>query len=533
MAGFELSQANIEQLVFDNVATVRGGKPGSTDPEDHMAARLNADDASTTIGTAIMLKTMPGDKFNISVDALYDGDYQQRSEASPNSIVSSLFNTLTGGINYGGTPVSDIPDNVKTINSIFSNPSLADQLGQLTASTNDVNAPKAHLNYLFFDDNFNLVASSSGAIQVQAGASGWNHLTPNSINAVPGASTGVISTQGTIYCGSCSTPGIVIVYIDNQSIGKDVWFDHLMIGHYSGAVVEENHYYPFGLTVSLDQNQNVTPNPYKLTTKELESHFDLNLYDFGARNFDMQLGRWMSIDPLAEKARRWSPYVYTADNPIRFIDPDGMFYVNINGDKAKEATAQLQKSTNLKLSRDEHTGQITASGKAKTDADKMLKKAINDKNVDVKINATSSNYRANGDYIVGGSFDGSNIMAGGSNDGKVIANQTVNPEMTNKEDVMYQTPTGTHVKHEVLEAYIGATQSPGTTPPTFQDAQNNTANGQAYLNAHNQAMSLDPQYVAPIITVDQTDGKVYINKFDPQKIPANLNKEELINDRSK
>jgi RHS repeat-associated protein len=109
-----------------------------------------------------------------------------------------------------------------------------------------------------------------------------------------------------------------------QSIGKDVWFDHLMIGHYSSQVIAEDHYYPFGLTLSLDQNQNVTKNPYKLTTKELESKFDLNLYDFGARNFDMTRGQWNGPDAMAEKYYNISPYAYCGNNPIMFVDPDGM-----------------------------------------------------------------------------------------------------------------------------------------------------------------------------------------------------------------
>jgi RHS repeat-associated protein len=86
-------------------------------------------------------------------------------------------------------------------------------------------------------------------------------------------------------------------------------------------LLERTDYYPFGLTSSLYSSS--TDNKYLYNGKEIQQELALDWYDYGARFYDPQLGRWHSIDAKAEKYVYLTPYNYTINNSILFIDPNG------------------------------------------------------------------------------------------------------------------------------------------------------------------------------------------------------------------
>ncbi|UII30783.1 hypothetical protein LVD17_21040 [Fulvivirga ulvae] len=113
-----------------------------------------------------------------------------------------------------------------------------------------------------------------------------------------------------------------------------MFFDDMKVVLTESNVVQKDDYYPFGLTFNSYNRVTATPNKYLYNGKEKQNELDLDWLDYGARMYDPEIGQWYAIDPLAENSISMTPYHYAANNPIIYIDINGMdwFYYKAEGD---------------------------------------------------------------------------------------------------------------------------------------------------------------------------------------------------------
>jgi RHS repeat-associated protein len=117
---------------------------------------------------------------------------------------------------------------------------------------------------------------------------------------------------------------------------KDHLGNNRVVFHDAGdgtpVVDQVNNYYPFGMEYgeSAEDQDEVTYQDYLFGGKEFDRKFEVNLYDFDARVYDATGGRFTTVDPLAEKYPSVSPYVYSLNNPLKYIDPNGLDVWEIN-----------------------------------------------------------------------------------------------------------------------------------------------------------------------------------------------------------
>lgn len=315
LATMEAAYRAKELALFYNIdstsyaaSSVPGGYPadGTTSPNDSVA-RVNG--SGHKMGPAILLKVMSGDSIAFGVKSFYRSG---GTVGSPNNSLSTVLNSLAQGL---VSITAGTHGNFSQLSGMSSGNPVYSSLSSFLPA-NDPNTsgkPKAYLNWMLLDNQFGYVSGNS-----QSGA-------------IPVGSADVLNTLATSV--GLHHSGYLYIWVSNETPNWDVFFDNLSVATYSGPMLEETHYYPGGLLMAGISDkvlkQNYAENKYKFNGKELQNkEFSdgsaLEEYDFGARMQDPQLMVWHNIDPLADLNRRWSPYSYGKDNPVRFVDPDGM-----------------------------------------------------------------------------------------------------------------------------------------------------------------------------------------------------------------
>ena len=190
-----------------------------------------------------------------------------------------------------------------------------------------------------------------------------------------------------------------------------------------------------------------------------------NSFSTEFRQYDPRLGKWLSLDPCEMKFPSLSPYNFTANNPIYYVDKDGRI-IKPWGDIASINlfVAQIQKSTSMKVEYDVLKNEIIIRGKPMNERDEYLLKASFDYNVTVNIYLTNSKQfidrRGNTPYLAGGAFCGSEI----NSDGTVSTTQWVNPYTFKQIESEGIDNSGVLASHELIESYIGAKLYSGFIP---------------------------------------------------------------------
>ena len=289
-----------------NTAYPSGVTP-STSSQSSKLYSLNATTNKT--GLEFVMKVMAGDKIDIFAKSYYlNTGTINNTNSTPLDVAGLLANLVAAPGNAmvakGATAANLLSINSSLIPGSF----FRGSNGETTT------VPKAYVNFMLFDEQFKYIKGGFSRV----GTSG----------VVTDHWQAGIDLQAI----TADKNGYIFVYVSNES-NVPVFFDNLQVIHKPGPILEETHYYPFGLTMAGISNKMLQTIQNKfgwnggsqLGNNEFFDGEGLELYETFFRTLDPQIGRFWQIDPEFEAQEVYSPYESMGNNPITNVDPLGDF----------------------------------------------------------------------------------------------------------------------------------------------------------------------------------------------------------------
>lgn len=292
-AGMEPSNATQEERQFSHIGETRLHDAVHARTGDYVA-RLEAHSGHRQ-GPSIRQPVAAGDSVYAEAYGRYDHELPLAVLTRKGALVTGL-SVVGTQTSIGTDQTAPQPGSRRWLPSIGASITLVPELLHLRRKP----MPVAYLRYELFNRDSQLVDTRT----------------------LPLARTAVDEWQRLKTGMKADSAGYVQVSLINES-NTPAYFDDLTLVARTALTVQENNYDPFGLNLVGIESTSGHDSMLQYNGKEKQEDFGLNWTDYGARMYDMQLGRWHSVDPKVENYESISPYSYAFDNPIRFVDKEG------------------------------------------------------------------------------------------------------------------------------------------------------------------------------------------------------------------
>lgn len=319
-ATLENDRKTLEQATFRNYSQNNFTLFNHTTGTGYSYSQLLNAGNNSQVGLAKSFAVNPGDVVDLEVFAKYE------APTSNSTNVNTLLAALASAFSLGtsGNPL----ESVQAYNA-FSGVFTGGGPWITSDKWEDDVAPKAYLNYILFNESFQLIDFGFDQISVSAKQVGTSPVVPHDYLSLH------VNVQ---------QKGYLYVYLSNESpVQTNVYFDDLKITYHTG-VEQINDYYPFGHVFQSFNRPNGIPNDIKFQGQETTNDLALNWIEFRWRNYDPATGRFFNVDPLAEKFYYNSPYAFSENKVTSYVELEGLEGVQIHEfTKDEEGNEKLSK----------------------------------------------------------------------------------------------------------------------------------------------------------------------------------------------